>query len=241
MEFNYSQIRRQAWQQVKDNRSLIVMAAIMSVLSVIITTYCMQHLFVSLKGMMKMEASSLVQTLLLVPMEYTLYVACLRITSQRDKLPWWEVFAAYIKHPKQNWFIPVAKTLSVVLLGIVTLGIGGVIGMYALSMVYFVTDENPDKSVDEVFKDSMDLTAGYKWKIFVLDLAFLGWYALIVFLASTLEVLRLTIPSDIVLVVGLMFIHPYWNAARALMYKQLQQIKAADEAIETPCQVVSEE
>ncbi len=153
-----------------------------------------------------MEASSLVQTLLLVPMEYTLYVACLRITSQRDKLPWWEVFAANIKRPKQNWFIPVAKTLSVVLLGIVTLGIGGVIGMYALSMVYFIADENPDMSVDDVFKGSMDLTAGYKWKIFVLDLAFLGWYALIVFLASTLEVLRLTIPSDIVLVVGLMFI-----------------------------------
>ena len=65
--------------------------------------------------------------------------------------------------------------------------------------------------------------------------------SLIVFLASTLEVLRLTIPSDIVLVVGLMFIHPYWNAARALMYKQLQQIKAADEAIETPCQVVNAE
>ncbi len=41
MEFNYSQIRRQAWQQVKNNRSLILMAAIMSVLGVIITTYCM--------------------------------------------------------------------------------------------------------------------------------------------------------------------------------------------------------
>lgn len=56
--------------------------------------------------------------------------------------------------------------------------IGGIIKRYSYRMVPYILAENPDIGHREAFSLSMRMMNGNKWKTFVLDLSFLGWYFL---------------------------------------------------------------
>ena len=241
MEFNYREIRREAWRLTKDNSHLFIMSAIMCVIGAVLNWCCGEWITYSLRGMMKTEAELAIKEFLLLPMQYTFYVACLRVADNREKLPWWEVFAAYIKHPKQSWLLPLVKKLIVTVIGVFTLGIGGIIVAYAYSMVFYIADEHPDMSIDNILSKSSSLVKGYKWKIFVLDLAFVGWLAL----AVVVDVIVVTLsnnalPSGDITLLGMIIVSPYWRTARALMYKQLCTIQTAEISIEAEVTEVTE-
>lgn len=53
--------------------------------------------------------------------------------------------------------------------------IGGIIKHYEYSMIPFLLAENPKMSRKDAFTLSRQLTSGSKWKIFRMDLSFLGW------------------------------------------------------------------
>lgn len=56
--------------------------------------------------------------------------------------------------------------------------IPGLIKNYAYSQIFYIAAENPKLSVRKSMKLSMIITKGYKWKLFVLDLTFVGWMLL---------------------------------------------------------------
>ena len=53
--------------------------------------------------------------------------------------------------------------------------IPGIIKSYSYSMAFYVLAENPYLSVSECLEKSKEMTHGFKGKLFLLDLSFIGW------------------------------------------------------------------
>lgn len=76
--------------------------------------------------------------------------------------------------------------------------IPGIIKGYSYSMSMYLKHEKPTRDWYDCHKTSMKMMKGKKWKLFVLDLSFLGWYIL----------------GFLCLGVGVFFVMPYHLSAR---------------------------
>lgn len=83
----------------------------------------------------------------------------------------------------------------------------GIIKSYAYSMVPYIIYENPNLTPNQAIALSQKLTRGYKWKLFVLELSFIGWNLLS---ALTFGIL------------GLLYVNPYMGLTCAGAYEQLK-------------------
>lgn len=80
--------------------------------------------------------------------------------------------------------------------------IPGIIKAYEYYFVQYILAENPHLSQQRVFQLSKEMTRGYKWDIFVLEMSFIGWYLL----------------GVLCLGVGTLFVNPYYEATLAELY-----------------------
>ena len=85
--------------------------------------------------------------------------------------------------------------------------IPGIVKSYAYSMVPFILADNPNIGYRRAVDLSNQMTRGHKFRIFVLDLSFLGWIFLGLF----------------AFFVGVLFVLPYINATKAELYLTLRQ------------------
>ena len=85
--------------------------------------------------------------------------------------------------------------------------IPGIIKSYEYCMVPYILAENPQLSSKRAFELSRLMTKGEKWKIFVLDLSFIGWYLL----------------GAICCCVGGIFVNPYYEATYAELYQSMRE------------------
>ncbi len=84
--------------------------------------------------------------------------------------------------------------------------IPGIVKYYSYWMVPFLLAENPKMDTKRAFEISMAVTNGEKWKMFVLDLSFLGWLFL----------------GALCLGVGILFVLPYMEATYVELYGVLR-------------------
>ena len=92
--------------------------------------------------------------------------------------------------------------------------IPGIVKSYSYSMTYFILADNPEMSATDAINASRKMMDGNKWRLFCLDLSFIGWYLLSIL---TLGILAL-------------WISPYNMMARAEFYESLKPQPRADEA-----------
>lgn len=85
--------------------------------------------------------------------------------------------------------------------------IPGIVKAYAYSMVPYILADNPNIGYKRALQLSKQMTSGQKFKLFVLDLSFLGWLIL----------------GALALLVGVLFVMPYVNATKAELYIVLRQ------------------
>ncbi|URN96536.1 MAG: DUF975 family protein [Candidatus Pristimantibacillus lignocellulolyticus] len=90
--------------------------------------------------------------------------------------------------------------------------IPGIIKSYAYSQVPFILADNPNIGYRRAVDLSNKMTRGHKFRIFVLDLSFLGWILL----------------GLLALFVGVLFVLPYINATKAELYLSLRQLALQD-------------
>lgn len=90
--------------------------------------------------------------------------------------------------------------------------IPGIIKAYEYRMIPYIVGENPGISRAEAFAISSSMMQGNKWKAFVLDLSFLGWYILN---GLTLGIL------------GIFYLNPYVNQTDAALYLRLKGLQMA--------------
>ncbi|MFC5401177.1 DUF975 family protein [Cohnella soli] len=56
--------------------------------------------------------------------------------------------------------------------------IPGIIAVYRYSMAYYILADNPDITPLEAIRRSKQMMAGHKWRLFLLQLSFIGWFLL---------------------------------------------------------------
>mgnify|MGYP006295230481 CR=1 FL=1 len=85
--------------------------------------------------------------------------------------------------------------------------IPGIIKSYAYRMVPYILAENPKIGHRRALDLSNKMTRGEKWKIFVLDLSFIGWFIL----------------GALFFGIGVFFVQPYYDATNSELYIKLKK------------------
>ena len=88
----------------------------------------------------------------------------------------------------------------------------GIIKSYAYGMSYFILHDHPEMSVDEAIDASIVMMKGYKMKLFLLDLSFIGWCFLSVLSAG----------------IGFLWVFPYYSVARVAFYENLKELRNSE-------------
>ena len=72
-------------------------------------------------------------------------------------------------------------------------------------MVYYIKLDEPALTAKECIDRSRSIMDGYKMKLFLLDLSFIGWYII----------------GTLACGIGILFVYPYHMTARANFYESL--------------------
>lgn len=91
--------------------------------------------------------------------------------------------------------------------------IPGIVKSYSYAMTYYILADNPDMAPTDAITESRKMMDGNKWRLFCLDLSFIGWYLLSIL---TLGILAL-------------WISPYNMMARAEFYESLKPQPAVED------------
>ena len=87
--------------------------------------------------------------------------------------------------------------------------IPGIIKSYAYSQAYFLAKDHPDWSAEKCIHESRMMMQGHKWRLFVLDLSFIGWFLL----------------GILSLGIGFLWIEPFVYATHVKFYNELLREK----------------
>lgn len=86
----------------------------------------------------------------------------------------------------------------------------GIVKSYSYAMCFYIQQERPDTEPVDCITESRQMMDGYKWQLFCLDFSFFGWYLL----------------GALCLGVGVFFVTPYHQTARANFFEALKAEKA---------------
>lgn len=87
--------------------------------------------------------------------------------------------------------------------------IPGIIKYYGYSMTPFIIADEPDIDFMEAIKKSQELMRGHKFRLFKLQLSFIGWFLL----------------GALAFGIGLFFVYPYYQLAHANFYLDIRPKK----------------
>lgn len=156
-------------------------------------------------------------SLLLIPMAWGVALTFLEL-SRGIKVNYGNLFEGY-KDFARIFLTLLLKTVYVMLWTLLLI-VPGIIKNYSYAMTEYVLADRKDLSYNQAIEESMRLMQGNKWRLFVLDLSFIGWALLCL----------------LTLGIGFLFLTPYMYVARAHFYADLL---AADQG-ETIVEAVEE-
>lgn len=88
--------------------------------------------------------------------------------------------------------------------------IPGIVKSYSYAMTFYISEDHKDYNVDQCIEASRAMMDGYKWKLFLLHLGFIGW-----------ALLALVFTFGI----GFLWLKPYIRASEAVFYEELKNNK----------------
>lgn len=196
-----SEYRAEARQALKDNwnTSALFVFVYFLLASVISSAFSASfsfndHLAISAK---------LLGTFLVLPLEYGAYVAFLRFfRGEEIEIGW--LFDGY--RQQRVWTTSILKYVYTILWSLLLI-IPGIIKSYSYAMTDYILRDNPELKDNAAIELSMQMMQGYKMKLFLLHLSFLGWIFL----------------SILTLGIGLFWVIPYMYSAQTAFYEDLKQ------------------
>ncbi|MBE6894719.1 MAG: DUF975 family protein [Ruminococcaceae bacterium] len=117
------------------------------------------------------------------------------------------------KHFKRAFVMRFLKSLFIILWTFLFI-VPGIIASYSYAMAPYILYENPDMTGREALTASKELMKGNKWRLFCLEISFIGWSLL----------------SAITLGIGYLFLRPYAEAAGAAFYREIKWEKMKQQA-----------
>lgn len=83
--------------------------------------------------------------------------------------------------------------------------IPGIMASYSYSMAHFIANDHPEMTAREAIAASKEMMQGHRWRLFCLDISFIGWEILSIFTLG----------------LGSYAVAPYAETARAFFYQDL--------------------
>ena len=111
---------------------------------------------------------------------------------------------AYFSYWKNAFKTKLLKTIYEILWTMLFI-IPGIIASYSYAMTDYILAENPELTAKEAIEKSKDMMEGNRWRLFCLEISFIGW-----------EILSL-----LTLGIGSLWLTPYMEAAVAAFYREV--------------------
>ena len=115
-----------------------------------------------------------------------------------------ETLFAYFPYWKTTALTRLLQTLYVLLWSLLLLIVPGIMAAYSYAMTEFLLADNPDLTPSEALAQSKAMMYGNRWRLFCLQISFIGW----------------SILANIT-VIGGIFLTPYVETASAAFYREL--------------------
>ena len=127
-----------------------------------------------------------------------------RVTEQKNDIN--SVFAGFSENIGRNIIAGILYQIFITLWTLLLI-IPGIIMSYAYSMTFYILKDHPEYTASQALKASKQMMKGYKMKLFLLDLSFIGW--ILVSLICCLGV-------------GMLWVTPYMRAAKTEFYEVIK-------------------
>lgn len=118
---------------------------------------------------------------------------------------------AYFSNWKTTVVARLLRSIYVVLWSLLFI-ISGIMASLSYAMTEYILAENPEMSASEAITLSKQMMDGNKWRLFCLDLSFIGWDILCGFSLG----------------IGYLWLTPYKQAARAAFYREVSGTEKPD-------------
>ena len=116
-----------------------------------------------------------------------------------------DLIKGFTEDAGQTVILGLMQTLYTVLWTLLFI-IPGIVKSYSYAMSPYLQQDRADKDWRRCIDDSKEMMNGHKWSLFCLDLSFIGWY----------------IVGALCLGIGVLWVTPYHQTARANFYEALQ-------------------
>ena len=135
-------------------------------------------------------------------------VAYLFLKQARDGMPMkiGDIFCGFQSDFSGTFLLGLMTDIYIILWALLLI-VPGFIMAYAYSMAYFIKAEHPDYDWRRCLNESREIMQGNKWRLFCLDLSFIGWFIVSIFTLG----------------IGLLWVVPYMQAARAQFYEDVRR------------------
>ncbi len=157
------------------------------------------------------QVLTFVSYLLLLPIAYGFVVAFLGQARKRE-IQLGDLFAHF---NGRIWITMILKNVYIFLWTLLLI-IPGIIKEYSYAMTEYVLADNPELSGNAAIEKSMEMMQGNKWRLFLLDLSFIGWMIL----------------SILTLGIAMFWVLPYMIQTHAAFYETLKAETAVEEVAE---------
>ena len=158
------------------------------------------------------------------PMEYG-WTRIMRSVARKEKnADIKDLFVAYGDALTESVVLGLLRTVFITLWCLLLI-VPGIIKAYAYSMAFYIQQDSEDKDWRSCLDRSQEMMGGYKGKLFLLDLSFIGWY----------------IVGALCFGVGILWVAVYHSVARAHFYESLKAMQGTDEATDSADDLGSDE
>ena len=122
-----------------------------------------------------------------------------------DRLePSFESLFGYFSYWKTTAIARLLQSLYI-LLWTLLLVIPGIVASYSYAMTGYILAEHPELTAGEAIKRSKEMMSGNRWRLFCLNISFIGWDILCLFTLG----------------IGSLWLNPYKQAATAVFYRDI--------------------
>jgi uncharacterized membrane protein len=148
--------------------------------------------------------TGLLTLIIMGPLNYGLCFLFLKQHRSHRPMYMGDLFNGFTDDFGQTFLIGLLSGIFVFLWSLLLL-VPGLVKSYAYSQKYYIKADHADYDWRQCLTASEELMEGHKGQLFLLDLSFLGWYLL----------------GALLLGIGIFWVMPYHQAARAIFYNEL--------------------
>ena len=151
----------------------------------------------------------LVGLLIVCPLSFGFMLCFLRLVRGEDSSEMvGDQFSVFSKYGRYLG-VSLLYTLYVFLWSLLLI-IPGIIKSYAYAMTPYVANDHPELDADDCIHESRMMMKGNKWKLFCMDLSFIGWAILCLFTLG----------------IGFLWLQPWIESSHAKFYEELKARRA---------------